>query len=116
MKHSMKLYKEPFEKIASGKKTVEMRLNDEKRQRLSVNDEIEFSCENSSVIICKVKALRHYRDFYELYSKENLTACGYKEKEKADPADMERYYSKEKIEKYGALAIEICDVKPKDRE
>lgn len=23
MKHSMKLYKEPFEKIASGKKTVE---------------------------------------------------------------------------------------------
>lgn len=26
MKHSMKLYKEPFEKIASGKKTVEMRL------------------------------------------------------------------------------------------
>lgn len=26
MKHSMKLYKEPFEKIASGKKTVEKRL------------------------------------------------------------------------------------------
>lgn len=26
MKHSMKLYKQPFEKIVSGKKTVEMRL------------------------------------------------------------------------------------------
>lgn len=26
MKHSMKFYKQPFEKIASGKKTVEMRL------------------------------------------------------------------------------------------
>lgn len=33
----------PFEKIKSGSKTIEMRLFDEKRQRISVGDFIEFS-------------------------------------------------------------------------
>ncbi len=34
IKHKMKLYKEPFQQIQSGKKTVEVRLYDEKRRRL----------------------------------------------------------------------------------
>lgn len=107
MKHTMKLYKEPFEKIAAGKKTVEMRLNDEKRQKLSLGDEIDFSNENGEIIKTKVKALRAYSGFFELYSNEDLKKCGYAANEKADPADMEKYYSKEKQEKYGALAIEL---------
>ena len=32
MKHEMKLNVEPFDKIKNGKKTIELRLNDEKRQ------------------------------------------------------------------------------------
>ena len=31
MKHEMKLNNEPFERIKNGTKTIEMRLNDEKR-------------------------------------------------------------------------------------
>ena len=43
MLHCMKLNRDPFEKIKSGSKTIEMRLFDEKRQRISVGDFIEFS-------------------------------------------------------------------------
>ena len=32
VKHEMKLNKEPFESIQAGTKTIELRLNDEKRQ------------------------------------------------------------------------------------
>ena len=43
MKHEMKLNNKPFEKIKKGTKTIELRLNDEKRQLLKVNDYIEFN-------------------------------------------------------------------------
>jgi ASC-1-like (ASCH) protein len=43
MKHEMKLNVEPFNKIKSGKKTIELRLNDEKRQLVKIKDLIEFT-------------------------------------------------------------------------
>ena len=44
MRYQMKLRSQPFEMIRSGKKTFELRLYDEKRQQIKVDDEIEFSC------------------------------------------------------------------------
>ena len=43
MIHNMKLQDEPFIKIKNGLKTVEMRLNDEKRQKINIDDDIEFT-------------------------------------------------------------------------
>ena len=43
MRHYMKLKSHPFYMIRSGQKTFELRLFDEKRQKLQVNDEIEFT-------------------------------------------------------------------------
>lgn len=40
MVYQMRLRREPFEKIRSGEKTIELRLFDEKRQKLKVDDEI----------------------------------------------------------------------------
>ena len=42
MKHEMKLNNGPFERIKNGTKTIELRLNDEKRQLLKIKDLIEF--------------------------------------------------------------------------
>lgn len=42
MTHSMQLNPAPFEKIKSGAKTIELRLNDEKRRRIKTGDKIEF--------------------------------------------------------------------------
>ena len=51
--------------------------------------------------------LYHYKSFQELYLNHDKISIGYKENEEAKPEDMEVYYNKENIEKYGVLAIEI---------
>lgn len=40
MIHYMKLYNEPFQMIKKGEKTIELRLNDEKRRKLKKGDTI----------------------------------------------------------------------------
>ena len=57
--HNMKLYQSPFDNISNGSKTIELRLNDEKRQKINVGDIIEFHNYNddSKIIKTKVKAL-----------------------------------------------------------
>ena len=113
MKHCMKLWQESFYKIADGSKTIELRLNDEKRQQISIDDNIIFTCtKNNDVITAKVKALHKFTDFKELYENLPLDKCGYSKDElvTAHYTDMYDYYSQEQIEKYGALGIELCDI------
>ena len=108
MQHFMKLWASPFEKIKSGKKTVEMRLNDEKRSLLKIGDEIIFTnIDTNEVIKCIVINLYKYKDFSELYAHHNKESIGYNADEEAIPDDMLSYYNKDDILKYGALAIEI---------
>ena len=42
MEHIMKLYKENFEELKSGKKKREYRLNDQKRKGIKIGDTIKF--------------------------------------------------------------------------
>ena len=48
MKHYINLNPEPFEMIRSGKKTIELRLNDEKRKTISVGDTIVLRIQRTS--------------------------------------------------------------------
>ena len=111
MKHYMNLCPEPFEMIRSGKKTIELRLNDEKRQAISVGDTIVFTNTKNSgkQIFAVVTALHKFKDFKELYENLPLLKCGYTEDDinSAKPEDMNIYYSKELEEEYGALGIEL---------
>ncbi len=120
MTHYMNLVPSAFIKIANGYKTIELRLNDEKRKRIQINDAIIFNCVgNYDIIIAKVKALHRFDDFKALYEKLPLDKCGYPAQflNISNYTDMERYYSKDQIKKIGALGIEIynitaiCDVK-----
>ena len=53
----MHLDPEPYNKIAAGLKTIELRLNDEKRQMIEISDTIVFSnLENEETIEAKVIA------------------------------------------------------------
>ena len=57
----MKLNNEPFEKIKNETKTVELRLNDEKRQLLRVKDLIEFTNRNTNEkILVEIERLYYY--------------------------------------------------------
>ena len=114
MKHTMQLRPEPFGKIKSGKKTIELRLYDEKRQKIQVGDTICFvNTENGAdTITVLVENLFVFASFEELYRNLPLTKCGYKETEvsTASPQDMEQYYAKEEQAQYGVVGIEICVV------
>ena len=98
----------PFKAISIGKKTIEMRLYDEKRSKIKVSDEIEFeNIDTHQKIKCEVINLTRYKDFFELYSNFDKTTIGYDKNETANAEDMYTYYSPEQIQKYGVLAIGI---------
>ena len=108
MTHEMKLSAAPFALIKSGIKTVEMRLYDEKRRKVSEGDIIKFtSTEGGESISVKVKRMRVYRDFEELYESHSPLEIGYTDGETADPEDMLAYYSPENIARWGVVAIKI---------
>ena len=111
MKHTMHLQPQPFSMIRSGEKTMELRLYDDKRQQIKVNDEIEFCCPESGQqsFTVRVKALHRFRNFAELYAALPLLRCGYTSKtlSSASPDDMNAYYSLQKQAKYGVVGIEV---------
>ena len=109
MTHFMSLRPSPFSKIASGEKTFELRLYDEKRQLIKVGDFIEFTCTDNDTrqLTVRVKALHRFCDFAQLYASLPLEKCGYRDASKADPGDMDAYYPREKQAEYGVVGIEI---------
>ena len=104
----MNLHFNPFKLIKEGRKTIELRLNDEKRQKISKGDTIEFTniktLEKIDVIVLDKIV---YESFEELYKHYDKVSLGYLENEDANPNDMNLYYSKENIEKYHVVAIHI---------
>ena len=110
IRHYMNLAPQPFEKIKTGAKTIELRLYDEKRQKIKVDDEIEFTqTQTGEKLAAKVCGMHIFKDFAALYSSLDLLKCGYDETtvKSAKPQDMNEYYSDEAIKKYGAVGIEI---------
>lgn len=111
MNHEMRLHAQPFAMIKSGEKTIELRLNDEKRQKIRVGDEITFihTQNQTEKLHCKVIALHSFSSFAQLYENLPISKFGYtvSELKSASPADMDAYYSHEEQEKYGVLGIEI---------
>lgn len=108
MLYKMKLHNEPFLAVKSNSKTIEMRLNDEKRKNIQKGDKIEFTnTSTNSVYYVEVEDVYKYPSFDELYQNHNKVQLGYKENEVASPDDMLLYYSRDDITKYGVLAIKI---------
>lgn len=110
MTHYMNLCSEPFYSIKNKEKIYELRLLDSKRQKLKVGDTITFTnLDNKETLSVKVVGLHKFSSFEELYNNLPLDKCGYNESNinKANPNDMEKYYSKEKQSQYGVVGIEI---------
>ena len=109
--HGMNLTPAPMQEIRTGNKTIELRLNDEKRKQISVGDTIKFinTEDSNDTLRVKVVDLFLFSSFAELYDNLPLLNCGYNEDNinTASPEDMEMYYSREKQNKYGVVGIEI---------
>jgi ASC-1-like (ASCH) protein len=83
-------------------------LDDERRSLINVGDFIVFTNNVSGQkAVVKVLGLNRFKSFEELYSKMDMTKCGYECAEEASPTDMLQYYPYELQQKYGALGIEI---------
>ena len=109
----MKLQPSPFEKIKSGVKTIELRLYDEKRRKIKEGDVIIFTnTAGGEKIRATVRKLHRFDSFAQLYQTLPLLQCGYtaEDVDKAQPSDMEAYYSAEEQQKYGVIGIEILTI------
>jgi ASC-1-like (ASCH) protein len=96
--------------IKDGQKTIELRLYDEKRQRVKVGDTIVFTNTATGKTLSKtVVKLHKFDNFEELYRALPLLQCGYinENVDKAHPSDMEQYYSAEEQKKYGVVGIVV---------
>ena len=111
MEHEMRLNPEPFCMIKNGEKTIELRLYDEKRRRISVGDTIIFTeTETGERLRVSVTSVDVFPTFAELYRALPLSACGYAEADvkTASPDDMLAYYSKERQLQYGVVGIGVA--------
>ena len=108
MTHYMNLWNDSFQAIKEGWKTIEMRLNDEKRSVINIDDAIEFTnTATQEKMLCKVTNIYKYPDFAELYRNHSKLSIGYKNDEEADPDDMLLYYTRDDIKKYGVVGLEL---------
>ena len=108
--HFMRLQPAPFVLIRDGRKSIELRLYDEKRRKLQIGDGILFeNTEAPELLLVRVTGLHIFASFDVLYQALPLEACGYTEAEisSASPTDMEVYYSKEEQQRFGVVGIQL---------
>lgn len=109
--HSMNVDGKWFDKIADGSKTIELRLNDDKRRNVKVGDYVILNnlAEKPELTKCVVQAtaLHKFDNFESLYKNINMTKCGYSQNDAPNPDDMSAYYSAERQAEWGVVGIEF---------
>lgn len=109
--HCMNVDGQWFDKIVDGTKTVELRLNDDKRRCVKVGDYVVLNNLDKAADLTKcvvqVKALHVFDSFAVLYKTLDMTKCGYSSNDVADPDDMLTYYSAERQAEWGVVGIEF---------
>ena len=109
--HNMNLTPSPLELIREGKKTIELRLYDEKRKGIKIGDTITFTNTEDAEdkLRVKVEDLFVFESFNELYDNLPLLECGYtvEDVDSASPDDMDIYYPRGKQKMYGVIGIKI---------
>ena len=110
MLHEMKLQAEYYNFILNGTKRIEIRLNDEKRQKIKIGDSIKFlkEPELKESFNAKVINLIKYKNFHDMFKDFDISVLADKNMTKEKLLNvLEKFYTKEKQETYGVLAIVI---------
>ena len=110
MTHNMQLKPEPFAMIKDGTKTIELRLYDEKRRKISIGDKIVFTnTDTGELLEVIVLDLYVFDSFATLYNELPLLEGGYTKDDidTASPDDMDLYYTKEEQAQYGVVGIRV---------
>ena len=110
MEHILKLQPKYFDYINNGTKRVELRLYDEKRQKINIGDTIIFQKEPELEITMKVKVigLLRYNTFEELFEDFDIEMMADKSMTKQELLNvLEEFYTPEKQKQYGVIGIRI---------
>lgn len=108
--HHMKLLPQYFEFIKNGTKRLELRLNDEKRRNIRVNDLIIFEkvSEDVEYLETIVKDIHKYSSFKNLLNDFDISLLADKSIKREDLLEsLNKIYDVKEQEKYGVLGIEI---------
>lgn len=116
MEHILKLKPKYFDYIDNGSKRIELRLYDEKRQKINIGDSIIFQKEPELNITLKVKVigLLRYNTFEELFEDFDIEIMADKSMTKQELLDIvQEFYTLEKQKQYGVLGISIQKINGK---
>lgn len=102
----LNLQKTHFDNIKSGKKTVEVRLYDEKRQVLQVWDKLMFRSSEDE-LVTEVTWLHRYSSFQELLNDDVIYHKLWAENKETALENMYKIYTPEQEKQYGVVGIEI---------
>ena len=94
----MHLDQSPFLQIQSGQKSIEVRINDEKRATLRVGDHIEFvsRADPTQKISKRVNQLSTFKTFEDLFARFP-----------DERTEIYKYYTKADEDKFGVVAIKL---------
>lgn len=108
MEMKIHLHPDVFEIVKLGKKNIEVRINDEKRRKLKIGDDLVFlkRPNDDEEIRAKVIGLEYYNLFSELvehYDMERIYLESFSKEEYLN--EMKRFYTLEEQEEFGVVAI-----------
>src|SRR5699024_10586098 len=107
----MHLNNEPFQLMKNEVKTIEIRLNDEKRQEIKSGDYIVLQyLMNEEILTVQVKEIVVYSSFQSLLNQYTNEEVGAKADDQLSPklAAIYQIYSQTDELNYGALAIKVA--------
>lgn len=107
MNHNMHLDIKPFQMIERGIKTIEYRLNDEKRQKINIGDTITFykkTLEKETIKVI-ITNLIYYKDLLSMFTANFNKELKYIYDSPKAVVDDTPYYTNDEIKKYGCVAI-----------
>ena len=110
MEHILKLQPKYFDYINNGTKRIELRLYDEKRQKIAIGDTIIFQKEPKLETNMEVKVigLLRYNTFEELFEDFDIEMMADKSMTKQELLSvLEEFYTPEKQKQYGVVGIRI---------
>lgn len=111
--HEMSLNRKFFDLIKERKKTLEIRLLDEKRKALSLGDVIEFTCAEApeKKLVRRVVGLYRYDSLSLLTRDFSAAELGYTLAEfEHFPDEISQIYSEDQISEHGLLAIRLSHI------
>lgn len=106
--HNLNLQDKFFNYIQNGTKRIELRLFDEKRQKIQLNDHIIFTNSKGNTLEARVIGLLRYNNFSDLFNDFSISIMANKDMTKDElMSALCEFYTPEKQAQYGVIGIRI---------